>query len=223
MLITIASVLHEDALERARELTKVLRWADGAETAGPTAREVKRNLQADLSSRSGAQLRDLLTAAIRSHPILQAAAQPLRYSKLIVSKTEPGGGYGLHIDNALMPHGEDKMRTDLSFTLFLSNPQDYEGGALQIEHAGQSIQTKPEAGDLVLYPSTSLHQVTPVSSGTRLACVGWIESRIRRAEDRELLFDMSNLKSELAKHYPAQSPEMLTSAKILSNMIRRFS
>ena len=223
MLITIARVLDEDALKRARELAKLLRWADGAETAGPTAREVKRNLQADLSSRSGAQLRDLLEAAVQNHPVLQAAAQPARYSKLIVSKTEPGGGYGLHIDNALMPHGEDKMRTDLSFTLFLSDPQDYEGGALQIEHAGQSIQVKPEAGDLVLYPSTSLHQVTPVTSGTRFACVGWIESRIKRAEDRELLFDMTNLKSELAKHYPAQSPEMLTSAKILSNMIRRFS
>lgn len=223
MLITIAHVLDKEALERARELSKVLRWADGAETAGATAREVKRNFQADLSSRSGAQLRDLLSAAIQSHPVLQAAAQPSRYSKLIVSKTEVGGSYGLHIDNAFMPHGEDKMRTDLSFTLFLSDPTDYEGGELQIEHAGQSIQAKPEAGDLVLYPSTSLHQVTPVSSGTRLACIGWIESRIKRAEDRELLFDMTNLKSELAKHYPAQSPEMLVSTKILSNLIRRFS
>ncbi|MEL6694026.1 MAG: Fe2+-dependent dioxygenase [Pseudomonadota bacterium] len=223
MLITIASVLDNNTLEQARSLMKVLRWADGAETAGATAREVKRNLQADLSSRSGAELRDLLKGAIQSHPVVQAAAQPSRYSKLIVSKTEVGGGYGLHIDNALMPHGGDKMRTDVSFTLFLSDPEEYEGGELQIEHAGQSIQAKPEAGDLVLYPSTSLHQVVPVSSGSRLACVGWIESRIKSAEDRELLFDMTNLKSELAKHYPAQSAEMLVSAKILSNMIRRFS
>ena len=223
MLITIANVLDEGALERARGLTKVLRWVDGVETAGLIAREVKRNLQADLTSRSGAQIRDLLTAAIQNHPVLQAAAQPARYSKLLISKTETGGGYGLHIDNAFMPHGEDQMRTDLSFTLFLSDPQDYEGGELQIEHAGQSIQVKPAAGDLVLYPSTSLHQVTPVTSGTRLACVGWIESRIKRVEDRELLFDMANLKSELSKHYPAQSIEILTAAKILSNLIRRFS
>ena len=223
MLITIASVIDEDALEQVRGLAKVLRWSDGADTAGATAREVKHNLQADLSSRSGAQLRDLLTAEIQGHPVLQAAAQPSLYSKLIVSKTDSGGGYGLHIDNALMPHGEGKMRTDLSFTLFLSDPHDYEGGELQIEHAGQSIQVKPAAGDLVLYPSTSLHQVTPVTSGTRLACVGWIESRIKRAEDRELLFDMANLKSELSKHYPAQSIEILTTAKILSNLIRRFS
>ncbi|NQY39377.1 MAG: Fe2+-dependent dioxygenase [Henriciella sp.] len=223
MLITIAGVLDKDALEQARGLTKLLRWADGAETAGPTAREVKQNLQADLSSRSGVQLRDLLTAAIQDHPVVQAAAQPLRYSKLIVSKTEPGGGYGLHIDNALMPHGADKMRTDLSFTLFLTDRDEYEGGELRIEHAGQSIEMKPQAGDLVLYPSTSLHQVIPVTSGIRLACVGWIESRIKRSEDRELLFDMTNLKSELSKQYSAQSAEMLISAKILSNMIRRFS
>ena len=223
MIITIANVLDMDTLERAHGLAKVLRWVDGAETAGPTAREVKHNLQADLSSRSGAQLRELLGATIKAHPVIQAAAQPSRYSKLIVSKTETGGGYGLHVDNALMPHGEDKMRTDLSFTLFLSDPGDYEGGELQIEHSGQSIQVKPQAGDLVLYPSTSLHQVTPVTAGTRLACIGWIESRIKRAEDRELLFDMTNLKSELAKQYPAQSAEMLVAAKILSNMIRRFS
>lgn len=223
MLITIASVLGKDALEQAHGLAKVLRWSDGADTAGATAREVKKNLQADLSSRSGAQLRDLLSAAIQDHPVLQAAAQPSRYSKLIVSKTEAGGGYGLHIDNALMPYGEEKMRTDVSFTLFLSDPNDYDGGELQIEHSGQSMQVKPHAGDLVLYPSTSLHQVTPVASGERLACVGWIESRIKRAEDRELLFDMTNLKSELAKQYPAQSAEMLTAAKILSNMIRRFN
>ena len=223
MLITIANVLEDDALERARRLVSTLRWTDGAETAGATAREVKHNLQADLSSRTGVQLRDHLRAAVSNNHILQAAAQPARFSKLLVSKTEPGGGYGLHVDNALMPHGDGKMRTDLSFTLFLSEPDTYEGGVLQIEHAGQSIEVKPEAGDLVLYPSTSLHQVTPVTSGTRLACVGWIESRIKRAEDRELLFDMTNLKSELAKQYPAQSAEMLTAAKILSNMIRRFS
>lgn len=223
MLITIANVLEDDALERARSLVSTLRWTDGAETAGATAREVKHNLQADLSSRTGAQLRDHLRAAVSNNHILQAAAQPARFSKLLVSKTEPGGGYGLHVDNALMPHGDGKMRTDLSFTLFLSEPDTYEGGVLQIEHAGQSIEVKPEVGDLVLYPSTSLHQVTPVTSGTRLACVGWIESRIKRAEDRELLFDMTNLKSELAKQYLAQSAEMLTAAKILSNMIRRFS
>lgn len=223
MLITIANVLDHEALEQVHLLMKTVRWKDGAETAGATAREVKRNLQADLTSRTGAQLRDQLTQAISSNTVLQAAAHPSRFSKLLISKTEAGGGYGLHVDNALMPIGDEKMRTDLSFTLFLSEPDSYEGGELQIEHAGQSISLKPSSGDLVLYPSTSLHNVNEVTSGTRLVCVGWIESRVQRPDDRELLFDMTNLKTALAQHYSTQSPEMLMSAKILSNLIRRFS
>lgn len=223
MLITIANVLEQEALDKVRGLITTVRWKDGAETAGATAREVKHNLQADLTSRTGAQLRDLLAQAISSNPVLQAAAQPRRFSKLLISKTGEGGGYGMHVDNALMPLGEEKMRTDLSFTLFLSDPSAYEGGELQIEHSGQSMSLKPVAGDLVLYSSTSLHRVNDVTSGMRLACVGWIESRVQRPDDRELLFDMTNLKTALASQYQAQSPEMLMSAKILSNLLRRFS
>lgn len=223
MLITIASVLDPDALQQVEKLITTVRWKDGAETAGKTAREVKRNRQADLSTRTGVQLRDLLMTAVAGQSVLQAAAHPDRFSKLLISKTEEGGGYGLHVDNALMPIGDKKMRTDLSFTLFLSDPKKYEGGELQIEHAGQSLSLKPAAGDLVLYPSTSLHSVNPVTSGTRFACVGWIESRVQRPDDRELLFDMANLKTALAKQHRPQSPEMLMSAKILSNLIRRFS
>lgn len=222
MLLTIANVLSQSALEQVRDSLKTLRWKDGAETAGAMAREVKRNLQADLSSRTGVQLRELLEHAVTNNSVLKAAAQPSRFSKLLVSKTETGGGYGLHVDNALMPFGGDKMRTDLSYTLFLSDPETYEGGELQIEHAGQSMRLKPVAGDLVLYPSTSLHCVNHVTSGTRLACVGWVESRLQRPDDRELIFDMTNLKSALAHQYQTQSPEMLMAAKILSNMMRRF-
>ena len=223
MLITIASVLDPDALQQVENLITTVRWKDGAETAGKTAREVKRNRQADLTTRTGTQLRDLLATSVSSNSVLQAAAQPLRFSKLLISKTEEGGGYGLHVDNALMPIGDKKMRTDLSFTLFLSDPKKYAGGELQIEHAGQSLSLKPAAGDLVLYPSTSLHRVNEVTSGMRLVCVGWIESRVQRPDDRELLFDMANLKTALAKQHRPQSPEMLMSAKILSNLIRRFS
>ncbi|MEQ3746116.1 MAG: Fe2+-dependent dioxygenase [Henriciella sp.] len=223
MLITIANVLDPEALKQVQNLMTTVRWTDGAETAGKTAREVKRNLQADLTTRTGTQLRDLIAKAVTNNSVLQAAAQPLRFSKLLVSKTEEGGGYGLHIDNALMPLGNEKMRTDLSFTLFLSDSEAYNGGELRVEHAGQSMSLKPGAGDLVLYPSTSLHSVNEVVSGTRLACVGWIESRVRRPDDRELLFDMANLKMALARQYQLQSPEMLMSAKILSNLIRRFS
>lgn len=225
MLLKIANVLTAEILADLRTQLDLLTWNDGAETAGRTAKQVKRNLQADLSSRSGVKVREILNDAVMGHPLIGTAARPARFTKFLVSKTEAGGGYGMHIDNAYMVAGADAdaIRTDLSFTLFLSSPEEYEGGELQIEHAGQTIRAKPDAGDLILYPSTSLHQVRPVTSGTRLVCVGWIESRIKRAEDRELLFDVSNLKAELAKQYDRQSPEMLITAKILSNLLRRFS
>ena len=184
---------------------------------------MKHNAQADLSSRTGSKLRKMLKAAISGHPVLRAAAQPKRFSKLLVSRTETGGGYGLHVDNAFMGDGADRIRTDLSFTLFLSDPDTYAGGELSTEHAGLTQALKPPAGDLVLYPSTSLHEVKPVTSGTRLACVGWIESHVRSAEDREILFDLENLRASLAQRHDPQSPEMLTLAKTISNLLRRIS
>ena len=223
MLIKIADLLSAGDLETARDLCKAVRWHDGAETAGKTARQVKRNEQADLTSQMGVKLRDLLLNAISTNDVLRAAAQPKRLSKLIVSKTENGGGYGLHVDNAFMPLGDSLMRTDLSFTLFLSPPESYDGGELIIEHAGQTLGVKPDAGDLILYPSTSLHEVRTVTAGTRLVCVGWIESRVPRADDREVLFDLINLKTELSCDHDPQSPAMLTLSKAIANLKRRFS
>jgi len=222
MLITISGVLDPPALAEARALAATLAWRDGASTAGSVAKAVKHNRQADLSSRTGADLRDRLRAAVSVHPVLRAAAQPKRFSNLIVSKTETGGSYGLHVDNAFMGSGPDRIRSDLSFTLFLSDPEDYEGGELSIEHAGFTQGLKLPAGDLVLYPSTSLHEVKPVTSGTRLACVGWIESHVRSAEDREILFDLENLRASLAAQLGPQSAEMLTLAKTISNLLRRL-
>ncbi|MEO1304954.1 MAG: Fe2+-dependent dioxygenase [Pseudomonadota bacterium] len=223
MLMTIAEILSQKDLATAQELCTLVAWRDGAETAGKTAREVKRNQQADLTSRMGVKLRDLLQQALTKNPVFQAAAQPKQMSKLLVSRTEAGGGYGLHVDNAFMPVRDGQMRTDLSFTLFLSAPETYEGGELVIEHSGQTISAKPGAGDLILYPSTSLHQVQTVTAGTRLVCVGWIESQIPRADDREALFDLTNLKAELAKDHDPQSPIMLTLSKTLANLKRRFN
>lgn len=223
MLITISGVLAGPALAEAQALVATLAWRNGAGTAGQVAKAVKHNTQADLSSRTGARLRDLIRAGVTAHPVLRAAAQPRRFSHLLVSKTETGGGYGLHIDNAFMGHADARMRTDLSFTLFLSEPNDYGGGALSIEHAGLTQAIKRPAGDLVLYPSTRLHAVEAVTRGARVACVGWIESRVRSAEDRETLFDLENLRASLAERHDPQSAEMLTLGKTIANLLRRFS
>lgn len=222
MLISISQVLDTDHLALVNGLLETLVWKDGAETAGRVARSVKRNQQADLTQTVGLKVEQILSEAIRRHPVLSAAAQPGRFSNLLVSKTEAGGGYGLHVDNAFMRSQQGEMRTDLSFTLFLSSPDDYEGGELVIEHAGQTQSLKLPAGDLVLYPSSSLHKVAEVVSGTRLVCVGWIESRVRRADDRETLFDLINVKAELSGRLEAQSPELLTLSKVIANLKRRF-
>lgn len=222
MLLTLSGLLPPRDLAEVRELAATLGWRDGAETAGQVARAVKRNQQADLSSRTGKELREKLKEKIQRHPVLRAAVQPRHFSKLIVSRTETGGGYGFHVDNAFMGAGEHRLRTDVSYTLFLSDPESYEGGELDIELAGMTQSVKLPAGDLVLYPSTSLHRVAPVTSGTRLVCVGWIESGVPDAAVREILFDLENLRSSLAGTLDLQSAEMLILSKSISNLLRRF-
>lgn len=223
MLTIIENVLNDAQLSRLSGLIAGLAWEDGAKTAGATARRVKHNLQANLSSEIGQKVGDTLSRAVLRHPVLKAAAQPQRLSRILVSKTGPGGGYGRHIDNAFMPTDSGAIRTDLSFTLFLNDPADYEGGALEIEQAGNTHEIKLKAGQMVVYPTSCLHQVRTVSSGERLVCVGWIESRVRRSEDRETLFDLANLQAALSETHDPQSPEMLTLSKIIANLKRRFN
>lgn len=222
MLLTLSDVLDREELDETLKLIGGLGWRDGAESAGGTARAVKHNQQADLTSRLGTQVQHKLKARVECHPVLRAAAQPRQFSKLIVSRTEAGGGYGHHVDNPFMPVGTSRLRTDFSFTLFLSEPDTYEGGELEIELAGMTQSVKLPAGSLVLYPSTTLHRVAPVTSGTRLACVGWIESAIPDVAVREILFDLENLRSSLAGKLDLQSPEMLVLSKSISNLTRRF-
>jgi len=220
MLITLSGVLSADQVAEAQALAGALTFHDGARTAGPVARQVKRNEQAELTGGTGAALKQLLQNAVESHPVLRAAAQPRRFSPLLISRTGPGGGYGRHVDNPFIGHGDRRVRTDLSFTLFLTDPDAYEGGELAVDTAAGEHMAKPAAGDLVLYPSTTLHEVRPVTAGTRLACVGWIESTVRDAAAREILFDLENLRASLAGRYDAQSPEMLALAKTVSNLLR---
>lgn len=226
-MILLIDILGEDAdtLAALRERIALLEWRDGRETAGAAARAVKRNLQASRETTAGRALHDELQRILAAHPVLQAAAQPRRFSPLIISRTEDGGHYGPHVDNALMRSAEKgaRLRTDLSFTLFLNNPGEYDGGELVIDAAGATQAIKPEAGHLVLYPSGHIHEVRPVTRGTRLVCVGWIESLIADAAQRELLFDLENLRSALRQRLPLQAPELLTLDKSIANLLRMWA
>ena len=220
MYFSVPGLLSQEDIDRVREKIAHLEWSDGRMTAGRTAKTVKSNLQADLGTELGQGLHDFLMRAISSHSLLKKLARPKRFSRLLLSWTEGGGHYGYHVDNAIMGKDGHQLRTDLSFTLFLSDPDSYEGGELNLSMTAGDIDAKPAAGTLILYPSGAIHQVKPVTSGSRLACIGWIESRIQRADQREILFDLETVRANLKR---AEADQRLLLDKSISNLIRMWS
>ncbi len=223
MILAIHAISDPGDLAAFHDRIVLLDWRDGLETAGAVAREVKRNEQAAMESPPGRALQDEITRILADHPVIRAAAQPRRFSPLLISRTADGGHYGAHVDNALMGKGDKRIRTDLSFTLWLTPPGEYDGGELVIHTAGMTQEVKGEAGHLVLYPSGALHEVKPVTRGTRIVCVGWIESLIADAARREILFDLENLRASLRQQLTAQSAELLTLDKTIANLLRMWA
>lgn len=223
MILVINALDEAEHLAAVRERISRLEWRDGRETAGQVAREVKRNLQAAMDTALGRALQNELSRLIAEHTVVNAAAQPRRFSPLLISKTGVDGCYGAHVDNALMGKGAVRLRTDLSFTLFLTPPGEYDGGELVIYAAGMTQELKGEAGYLVLYPSSSIHEVKPVTRGERIVCVGWIESLLADQAQREMLFDLENLRVALRKQLPLQSAELLTLDKTIANLLRMWA
>lgn len=168
-------------------------WEDGGATAGWHARTVKHNRQLDPGSPLQQRLAAELEATLLAHPLLQAAALPLRLLTLRFSRCGPGEGYGRHVDNAFLAGG----RADLSVTVFLSDPATYDGGALVLEHPGGEEPFRLGIGEALVYPSTLLHRVDPVHSGERLVAVGWFQSHVREADRRELLFELDTARRDL--------------------------
>ncbi len=148
MILVVDAIPDPDHLAAIAERIALLEWRDGRETAGAVARAVKRNEQAVMEGAAGRALKDELLRILAENPVIRAAAQPRRFSALLISRTGEGGGYGAHVDNALMGKGAGRVRTDLSFTLFLTPPGDYEGGELAIHTAGMVQEVKGEAGSI---------------------------------------------------------------------------
>jgi PKHD-type hydroxylase len=192
MMLAVDGLFDPGTLAVLQEAAGALAFGEGTVTAGALARRVKANDQA-----VAAPERDALLAKVSSvlavHPVFVSAARPHRLSPLIVSRYREGQAYGIHVDDALM----QGMRTDLSFTLFLSDPKSYDGGALVIEDSLEARAVKLEAGAMILYPSTTLHRVEPATRGVRLAVVGWVQSRVRDAGQREILFDLDRSIAQL--------------------------
>jgi PKHD-type hydroxylase len=194
-MLTIADILETEDIARVRETLAAAPFRDGKATAGAEARKVKANQQAIGDDPAVAALSAFVRRALERHPIFMAYARPARWSRLLFSRYRGGDAYGLHTDDATM-EAEDggRLRTDLSFTLFLSDPATYAGGALLIDGLDGEREFRPAAGSVVLYPTGQLHRVTPVTEGERLAAVGWVQSLIPRADEREVLFDLARVR-----------------------------
>jgi PKHD-type hydroxylase len=217
MLLAIENVLGDEDLARVRSEITQLAFQDGKSTAGAAAKAVKNNAQAT-GAGSDAVL-DFVRKTLDANSAFQAAAQPRTYGPMLISRYEVGQDYGLHVDNAFMGN----VRSDISFTLFLSDAASYDGGALTLELPAGSQSILLPAGSLILYPSTSLHRVEPVTRGQRLAVVGWIESRVLHGEAREALFDLANVRASLEGVSGIDPLIKLTLQKVQANLMRLLS
>jgi len=202
----IKSILEDDSF-----------WVNGKQTAGSHAAEVKDNLQLRRDSKVSIENSNFISHQITSNQLIKSFSLPRKIHGVMFTQTSPGQGYGAHVDNAYMSSG----RSDLSFTLFLSDPKDYEGGELSIQTMQETKNIKLPQGHIVIYPSTSIHSVEKVQSGKRIVCVGWIQSYVNSHEDRELLFGLdAGARGLLAKH--GRSPDIDLVFQSYSNLLRRL-
>jgi PKHD-type hydroxylase len=222
MSVVLQQVLEPADLDRVRSDLAEVAWKRGKRTAAAAARGVKENLQADGADARTQALERFVIEALRRHPLFEIAARPARLSRLLFSRYEPGMTYGAHTDDALMGPVDDRLRTDLAFTLFLSERASYDGGALVVQSALGEQEIALEAGDAILYSAGSIHHVAPVTRGVRLAAVGWVQSFVADAARREVLFDLSVARARLVEAGAARE-ELLMLDKSISNLLRMWA
>lgn len=224
MMLHIPGVLTPDDLAEAREALARAAWEDGRSTAGPLAAQAKANLQLPLDSPAGAAIGRRILERLGESALFIAAALPLRVLPPRFNRYEGGGTYGSHIDNALfrLPGTDTYVRSDISSTVFLSDPDDYDGGELVVEDSYGAHRVKLPAGDMVLYPGTSHHHVTPVTRGCRFAAFFWTQSLVPGEADRRSLFEMDQAIQALAAEQPAH-PSVAALTGVYHNLLRRWS
>ncbi|MFG6099728.1 Fe2+-dependent dioxygenase [Leptolyngbyaceae cyanobacterium CCMR0082] len=216
MLFQIPDVLSGDELTQLHTALAKAEFVDGKVTAGWYAKQVKHNQQ--LKPGVGQPLEATVKAALTRHPLFQVAVRPKHVHSLRFSRYSPGMSYGTHADNAMM----GGYRSDVSFTLFLSDPTDYAGGELVIEGADDEQHYKLSAGHAIVYPSSTLHRVNEVTQGQRLVVVGWAQSLVRAPDERELLFDIDTVRRSIfAQHGKTAEFDLLS--KSVSNLLRRWA
>ncbi|NJN74238.1 MAG: Fe2+-dependent dioxygenase [Limnothrix sp. RL_2_0] len=219
MLFKIPQALSPKALQTTRKILDQAEFMDGKLTAGWHAKLVKQNQQLAQSFPKANQLRQTVSQSLNDHPLFQAAVRPKHIHHLLFSRYEIGMAYGRHVDNALMDQG---LRADVSFTVFLNDPGEYDGGELVIEGADDERSYKLAAGDAIVYPSTTLHRVEAVTAGTRLVAVGWVQSFVRDAQCREILFDLEVSRRGLFAR-EGKTTEFDLLSKSIANLLRMWA
>jgi PKHD-type hydroxylase len=201
MLTEIKGVLDRHQLEAATALIRGGRFADGTRSAGLAARRVKHNEELALDAARMSELNNLVMGSLVRHPVYRSAAMSLKVAAPYYAHYTAGMSYGEHVDDPIMGQGE-LQRSDLSVTIFLSDPADYEGGELVIQTAFGEQRVKLAAGDAVLYPSSSVHRVAEVTRGERLVAVSWIQSLVRSPDKRALLHELNQAREVLLREQP---------------------
>ena len=226
MILCIADILPAALLEEARAVFARGRFIDGKQTAGWHAKAVKNNLQLDGAQPAIKPLQEKIIAALWAHDLVRISALPKTFRPLLFSRYETSMSYGRHVDDALMGGIEGmqslQTRTDVSFTIFLSAPEEYTGGELVMESAPGEQSYKLPVGYAVFYPSTTLHRVNEVTSGARHAVVGWLQSLVSDAGKREMLFELDGVRRAIFQR-EGKSAEFDTLSKVYSNLLRAWA
>ncbi len=224
MLLHVPNVLTPEQVASGRQLLESANWVDGKVTAGAQSARAKQNLQLPEDSPQARQLGDVILAALQRNALFMSAALPLKVFPPLFNQYAGGHSFGSHVDNAIrqVPGTPHRVRTDLSATLFFVDPDAYEGGELVVEDTYGTHSVKLPAGHLILYPSTSLHHVRPVTSGARLASFFWIQSLVRDDWRRTMLFDMDSAIQRLARDIP-DHPSTVQMTGVYHNLLRQWS
>jgi PKHD-type hydroxylase len=225
MLIRIPALLSLEEVAHCRKVLTETRWVDGRVTAGVQSAVAKNNLQVPEDAPEAVVLQDIILRALGNNDVFNAAALPLRVFPPLFNRYDVGMGFNAHVDNAIryIPSARQRVRTDVSSTLFLSDPADYDGGELVIEDSYGEQCVKFDAGDLVLYPADSLHRVEPVTRGSRWAAFFWTQSMVRDDSGRELLYrfdrSITLTRAELGDSHPA----VLGLTATYHNLLRKWA
>ena len=224
MLLHIPKVLTDSQVAYCRTLLDDAKWVDGRETSGHLAARVKHNRQVDEGTPEAREMGSIVVAALERTPLFMAAALPLRVFPPLFNRYELGMAFGAHVDNAIreLTSSPLRVRTDLSATLFLSAPEEYDGGELVVDDTYGAHSVKLPAGDMILYPATSLHRVNPVTRGVRLASIFWVQSMVRDDGERSLLFDLDMAISRVSEATP-DNPGVVALTSCYHNLLRRWA